>query len=89
VRACKCGRIPLEPISLVARVRCDCGRSGPWARDGKALAAWDADREAVVKARAALEASLHLLQVLDEVDCPNSALKKIREAIALLGEDHE
>jgi len=71
-----------------------CGRSGPFADtiDGS-WAAWDADHEAVAKAR---EALAFTIGVLDNVimyrttnDAHNAKMAEVRAALALLGEDHK
>jgi exonuclease VII small subunit len=64
-KACKCVNANLNSLVAIEEatmwvVCCDeCGRHGPWAEtEAAAWAAWDADHEAVAKAREAINAAL-------------------------------
>ncbi len=69
---CKCGGKPsgvLREGRGMYRVVCMCGRSGPFTDTiAAAWAAWDADHEAVAKAREALKAAVDAIYFNDSSD---------------------
>ncbi len=88
---CKCGGKPsgvLREGRGMYRVVCMCGRSGPFTDTiAAAWAAWDADHEAVAKAREALHEIVSWTK--DTQTCPNedAMWERASKALTLLGEE--
>jgi hypothetical protein len=97
-KPCKCGKRPtgvLREGRAMDRVVCMCGRSGPFADTIEgSWAAWDADHQAVAKAREALE--MDAAQLAIDAGLGASEWRSFvgilprgeRQALALLGEGH-